>query len=74
MSPMDRAGMAVEAAMASEDNHPLDIARAVLLAVREPGDKALERGSAEGGYDSYQQVQNTPEIWTVMIDAILEGE
>lgn len=57
-----------------EDTDWSEVARAVLMAVREPGDSALSAGSNEGGYDGYRQVQNTPDIWRAMIDAILNEE
>ncbi len=54
-----RASHAVEDALASDDNHPDDIARAVLMAVREPG----HDGSVWGEHNATN--------FTAMIDAIL---
>lgn len=68
-SMLTRASHAVEDALASDDNHPDDIARAVLMAVREPGADAVQAGMTATGFN--WGVSHSS--WQAMIDAILAG-
>lgn len=68
MTDLERASHAVEDALASDDNHPDDIARAVLLAVREVSQEAYNAGwdAMNGEPDA-----GPGEPWLAMIDYIL---
>ena len=68
MTDLERASHAVEDALASDDNHPDDIARAVLLAVREVSQETYNAGwdAIGGGLDI-----GPGEPWLAMIDFIL---
>ena len=68
MTDLERASHAVEDALASDDNHPDDIARAVLLAVREVSQETYNAGwDAMGG----EPDAGPGEPWLAMIDFIL---
>lgn len=68
MTDLERASNAVEDALASDDNHPDDIARAVLLAVREVSQETYNAGwdAMSGDPDA-----GPGEPWLAMIDFIL---
>ena len=68
MTDLERASHAVEDALASDDNHPDDIARAVLLAVREVSQETYNAGwdAMSGDPDA-----GPGEPWLAMIDFIL---
>ena len=68
MTDLERASHAVEDALASDDNHPDDIARAVLLAVRE-----VSQETYNAGWDamSGEPDAGPGEPWLAMIDFIL---
>lgn len=68
MTDLERASQAVEDALASDDNHPDDIARAVLLAVREVSQEAYNAGwdAMNGEPDA-----GPGEPWLATIDFIL---
>lgn len=80
---LTRASHAVEDALASDDNHPDDIARAVLMAVREP-DEAVKKKLAFNDYTTfsyggensfdYLSEENVAEFSRDLIDAILAGD
>lgn len=64
----ERASDAVEDALASDDNHPDDIARAVLLAIRE-SDKAIKDEITISGW--LEDELKYDDVWQGTIDAIL---
>lgn len=68
MTDLERASHAAEDALASDDNHPDDIARAVLLAVREVSQETYNAGwnAMNGEPDA-----GPGEPWLAMIDFIL---
>ena len=68
MTDLERASHAVEDALASDDNHPDDIARAVLLAVRE-----VSQETYTAGWDAMNGEPDAGpgEPWLAMIDFIL---
>lgn len=68
MTDLERASHAVEDALASDDNHPDDIARAVLLAVREVSQETYNAGWAAM---SGEPDAGPGEPWLAMIDFIL---
>jgi len=77
---LEKASRAVEDALASDDNHPDDIAKAVLMAIRDPDDlvkKKLAFGDyttfSYGDEDSFDYLseENVAEFSRDLIDAIL---
>lgn len=67
MTTLERAAAAVEDQMASDDNMPEDIARAVLIAIREPSETMIEEG-----YESYTADGGSlRDVFMNMIDAAL---
>lgn len=79
---LEKIARAIEDAMASDDNHPHDIARAALLAMREPDSETVLVGCKEiedadmgpepwiGPYDIW--IPAARQSFTAMIDAILK--
>lgn len=76
---LTRASQAVEDALASDDNHPDDIARAVLMAVRDANVKpdtyvTRFKFDSDGVEDNYcLDPDEVEDVFPHMIDAILAG-
>lgn len=72
MTPMlEKIARAIEDAMASDDNHPHDIARAALLAMREPDLDVISAMFDRLDCGELGEDYDTTDVWQVGIDAIL---
>lgn len=75
-SPLERAADAIGQNLYVESN--IEIARAVLMAIREPSEAMASKGGEVGpwyeGYDTKEHsAENAKDVWQAMIDAALEG-
>lgn len=74
MSPIERAARAVGdtvSALPSAENNR-EIVRAVLTAIREPSDEMVGAGAQVDAWVQHEGQAPQPEVFTAMIDALLE--
>ena len=75
MSPkLEKMARAIEDAMASDDNHPHDLARAALLAIREPDEAMIEAYCQTHHRLGFHAWANASTVLPAAIDAILAEE
>lgn len=74
MKMLEKIARAIEDAMASDDNHPHDIARAALLAMRDLPPSVAEEAAKNvfGASPLPHEVGNFDGGWTAAIDSILD--